>query len=89
MSSVATDAPSGQEPLDLLRFQLDERVLVKLRGAREIRGRLQGYDQHCNMVLSDAQEYVYSEDESAPRVRDTEMVFLRGDSVILMSPLVE
>lgn len=79
----------GQEPLDLLRFQLDELVLVKLRGAREIRGKLQGYDQHCNMVLSDAHEYLYSEDGNEPRVKDTEMVFVRGDSVILMSPLVD
>lgn len=87
--STNTETIRAQEPLDLLRYQLDEHVLVKLRGAREIRGKLQGYDQHCNMVLSDAKEYLYPEDGSLPRVRDTEMVFLRGDSVILMSPLTD
>lgn len=75
-----------QEPLDLIRFQLDEYVLVKLRGAREMKGKLQGYDSHCNMVLSEAEEYIYSESDD-PEVKKTEMVFLRGDSVILISPI--
>lgn len=89
MSSVAMESANSQEPLDLLKFQLDESVLVKLRGAREIRGKLQGYDQHCNMVLSDAREYLYSEEGNDPRIREIEMIFLRGDSVILMSPISE
>jgi hypothetical protein len=29
-----------QEPLDLIRLSLDERIYVKLRGERELRGRL-------------------------------------------------
>ncbi len=29
-----------KEPLDLIRLSLDERVYVKLRGERELRGRL-------------------------------------------------
>lgn len=29
-----------EEPLDLIRLSLDERVYVKLRGDRELRGRL-------------------------------------------------
>jgi hypothetical protein len=29
-----------KEPLDLVRLSLDERIYVKLRGEREIRGRL-------------------------------------------------
>ncbi|ODV67183.1 LSM-domain-containing protein [Hyphopichia burtonii NRRL Y-1933] len=88
MSSVQTELQQ-QEPLDLIRFQLDELVLVKLRGAREIKGKLQGYDSHCNMVLSDAQEYIFNEDSSAPIIKKTEMVFVRGDSVILINPIGE
>lgn len=75
--------------LDLIRFQLDERVLVKLRGAREMKGKLQGYDSHCNLVLSDAEESIYSEGEEEPITKKTEMVFVRGDSVILISPIDE
>lgn len=33
-------APSVSEPLDLVRLSLDETVFVKLRGDRELRGRL-------------------------------------------------
>jgi hypothetical protein len=36
------EGPSGQasEPLDLVRLSLDEVVFVKLRGDRELKGRL-------------------------------------------------
>lgn len=76
-----------EEPLDLIRYQLDEEVLVKLRGAREMKGKLQGYDSHCNIVLSDAKEYIYNDVNSEPVVKSSEMVFIRGDSVILISPV--
>ena len=35
-----SDAVAVREPLDLVRLALDERVYVKLRGERELRGRL-------------------------------------------------
>lgn len=88
MSTVRTELQ--QEPLDLVRFQLDEFVLVKLRGAREMKGKLQGYDSHCNMVLSDAIEYIYDVPEGEESItKKTDMVFVRGDSVILISPINE
>ncbi|CCE83812.1 Piso0_004401 [Millerozyma farinosa CBS 7064] len=89
MSNTDVDG-NPQEPFDLVRYQLDELVLVKLRGAREMKGRLQGYDSHCNMVLSDAVEYIYDlgeEVNSNPTVKKSEMVFVRGDSVILINPI--
>lgn len=89
MSNTDVDG-NPQEPFDLVRYQLDELVLVKLRGAREMKGRLQGYDSHCNMVLSEAVEYIYDLDEetnSTPTVKKSEMVFVRGDSVILINPI--
>ncbi|KJE91283.1 hypothetical protein CAOG_002442 [Capsaspora owczarzaki ATCC 30864] len=45
-------------PLDLIKLSLDERILVKMRGDRELRGRLHAYDQHLNMILSDVEETV-------------------------------
>lgn len=72
----------------MVRYQLDELVLVKLRGAREMKGKLQGYDSHCNMVISEAEEYIYEAGDNAqPVVKKSEMVFVRGDSVILISPV--
>jgi hypothetical protein len=37
---MAEEEATVKEPLDLIRLSLDERVYVKLRGERELRGRL-------------------------------------------------
>ncbi|KAK9324392.1 hypothetical protein V1517DRAFT_317368 [Lipomyces orientalis] len=78
------------EPLDLVRLSLNERVFVKLKGDREIRGRLHAYDSHCNLVLSDVEETVYvmdDEDEDLKTIKkQSEMLFVRGDAVVLISP---
>ncbi|CAI5755885.1 unnamed protein product [Candida verbasci] len=89
MSTVQTSHQQAEEPLDLIRYQLDEYIIVKLRGSREIKGKLQGFDSHCNMVLSDALEYIYNENDDEPMTKKSEMVFVRGDSVILISPIIE
>jgi len=34
------------EPLDLLRLSLDERIYVKMRGDRELRGKLHVSNEH-------------------------------------------
>ncbi|RMJ26200.1 hypothetical protein PHISP_02943 [Aspergillus sp. HF37] len=88
---VATSSVS--EPLDLVRLSLDEVVFVKLRGDRELKGRLHAYDSHCNVVLGDVEETVYivEEDDSGEDTIKTtkkqeEMLFVRGDSVVLISP---
>ena len=83
------------EPSDLVRLCLDELVYVKLRGERELVGRLHGYDQHLNMVVGDAEETVMSTevDEETfeqivrTRKRKLPLVFVRGDTLILISPL--
>ncbi|EKX46971.1 hypothetical protein GUITHDRAFT_70214 [Guillardia theta CCMP2712] len=82
------------EPLDLLRLSLDERIYVKMRGDRELRGKLHAYDQHLNMVLGEVEEVVtvveYDEDTFEEHVkmtkRNIDMLYVRGDGVILVSP---
>ncbi|CAK4079882.1 unnamed protein product [Aphanomyces euteiches] len=82
------------EPLDLIKLSLDERIYVKCRGERELRGKLQAYDQHLNMVLSDVEETVTSvelDQETYEEIvkqakRQVEMLFVRGDVVILVAP---
>mmetsp|Transcript_68900 Transcript_68900/g.183263 ORF Transcript_68900/g.183263 Transcript_68900/m.183263 type:complete len:96 (+) Transcript_68900:83-370(+) len=90
---MAEAGSAVEEPLDLIRLSLDERIFVKCRGDRELRGRLHAYDQHLNMVLSEVEEISYVKEEVAgkePSVkqnrRGIEMIFVRGDSVILVSP---
>jgi U6 snRNA-associated Sm-like protein LSm3 len=83
-----------KEPLDLVRLSLDERIYVKMRNDREIRGRLHAYDQHMNMILSDAEETITTveiDEETYEEVyrttkRNIPMLFVRGDGVILVSP---
>ncbi|KRZ92101.1 putative GPI-anchor transamidase [Trichinella sp. T8] len=86
-----------EEPMDLVRLSLDERIFVKLRSNRELRGRLHAYDQHLNMVLGDVEEIetiVEIDDETYEEVytkntRTFPMLFIRGDGVILVSPPTE
>lgn len=40
MAAVEAEDATVKEPLDLIRLSLDERIYVKLRGERELRGRL-------------------------------------------------
>ncbi|XP_039252907.1 U6 snRNA-associated Sm-like protein LSm3 [Styela clava] len=83
-----------EEPLDLIRLSLDERVYVKMRNERELRGRLHAYDQHLNMVLGEVEETVTAveiDEETYEEIykqtkRNIPMLFVRGDGVILVSP---
>lgn len=43
-----TAATPGNEPLDLVRLSLNEIVFVKLRGDRELQGRLHVSDDHVS-----------------------------------------
>jgi U6 snRNA-associated Sm-like protein LSm3 len=47
-----------EQPLDLVRLSLAEKVLIKLRGDRILTGTLHAYDQHMNLVLGDCQETI-------------------------------
>ncbi|KAI5856783.1 like-Sm domain-containing protein [Durotheca rogersii] len=94
MAGDEEGATSGSvsEPLDLVRLLIDEVVFVKLRGDRELKGRLHAYDSHMNLVLGDVVETIYvadedDEDEEIKTItKKSEMLFVRGDSVVLVSP---
>ncbi|KAJ1429840.1 U6 snRNA-associated Sm-like protein LSm3 [Ochromonadaceae sp. CCMP2298] len=81
-------------PLDLIRLSIDERIFVKCKGDRELRGKLHAFDQHLNMVLGDVEESVTTreiDEETEEEIvktskRSVEMLFVRGDIVILVSP---
>ncbi|GME83810.1 unnamed protein product [Ambrosiozyma monospora] len=87
MSQAVTSSVSSSEPLDLIKFCLDEQIYLKLRGGREMVGRLHAYDSHCNIIISDAIETIYYIDKEDGEMKNTkkksDMIFVRGDSVIL------
>jgi small nuclear ribonucleoprotein len=70
----------AQKPLDVLNKALNSPVIVRLKGGREFRGILQGYDIHMNLVLNDAEEL--KEDG----VRKLGTIIVRGDNVVYISP---
>ena len=55
-------------PLDTLRLNLDMPVTVKLRDCRELRGTLQAFDNHCNLVLSDCVETVFKINDETDKI---------------------
>uniref|UniRef100_F1LDH2 U6 snRNA-associated Sm-like protein LSm3 n=2 Tax=Ascaris suum TaxID=6253 RepID=F1LDH2_ASCSU len=83
-----------EEPLDLIRLSLDERIYVKMRNDREVRGRLHAFDQHLNMILSQVEETVTTveldeenfEEMHKQTKRHIPMLFVRGDAIILVAP---
>ena len=91
---VAGTTATVEEPLDLIRLSLDERIYVKMRNERELKGRLNAYDQHLNMILGEVEETVTTveiDEETYEEVyrttkRNIPMLFVRGDGVILVSP---
>lgn len=126
-----TSSAGIQEPFDLIRLSLSERVFVKLRGDRELTGILhvrpshdrsrscltlcyQAYDGHMNLIMSAVEETIMIVEpvEGVPQgqgsvnvshvclifqlafthkssikyvKRKMDMVFVRGDGVILVS----
>ena len=69
------------KPLDILKQAIGKNVIVVLKGKREYRGVLDGYDPHMNLVLKNAEELV-----SGESVGRTSTIIVRGDNVIYISP---
>jgi len=71
----------GDRPLDILNESLNAPVIVRLKGKREFRGELLGYDVHMNLVLNNAEELRDNE-----VIRKLGTVIVRGDNVVYVSP---
>lgn len=69
------------KPLHILHESLNKPVLVAMKGGKEYRGVLDGYDQHMNLVLKNAEEIIGGESKGIHNV-----VIVRGDNVIYISP---
>jgi U6 snRNA-associated Sm-like protein LSm3 len=69
MPTVTNKGTTIEEPFDLIRLALEERILVKIKGERELRGILHAYDQHLNMVLGNVEE-TYSQVTVNPDTRE-------------------
>lgn len=71
----------NSRPLDALNASRDKRVMVELKNGKCFVGNLKAFDIHINVVLENAEELVDGKSE-----RKLGTVFLRGDTIILISP---
>ncbi len=75
---------SADITLKVLSDSLNKKVLIRLKGNKMIRGQLDGFDQHMNLILVNSEE-IYEDGTSKP----LGVIIIRGDNVVLISPLKE
>jgi small nuclear ribonucleoprotein len=68
-------------PLDALNRARNKRVILELKNGAQITGQLKAFDIHINVVLENAEER-----ENGEVKRKLGTVFIRGDTIILISP---
>ena len=68
-------------PLDALNRARNKRVIVELKNGKQFVGNLKAFDIHINTVLDNAEEM-----ENGEMKRKLGTIFLRGDTIILISP---
>jgi len=69
------------KPLAVLQAAANKNVIVELKGKREYRGVLDGYDPHMNVVLKNVEEF-----QEGKSIRKLNTAIVRGDNVIYISP---
>ncbi|HKU83578.1 MAG TPA: LSm family protein [Candidatus Nitrosocosmicus sp.] len=65
----------------VLDESLGRDVLIKLKGGKVIRGNLQGFDQHMNLLLESSVEIL-----EEGKTDDIGNIVVRGDNVVIISP---
>lgn len=70
-----------EKPFDALNRALGSLVLVGVKGGKEFRGKLAGFDVHVNIVLDEAEELLNGEVK-----RRYGKLVIRGDNVVYISP---
>tara|TARA_Y100000310_G_scaffold308854_1_gene352381 strand:+ start:1036 stop:1287 length:252 start_codon:yes stop_codon:yes gene_type:complete len=70
-----------ERPLDLLNNSKGKEVLVHLKGDKQFVGTLLAFDIHINLVLDNTKEMQNNEIK-----RNIGLTFLRGDTIIFISP---
>jgi len=82
---MKADMVNGIErPLDLLNQSKGKEVMVQLKGEKQFVGTLMAFDMHINVVLDNAKEVQNGEVK-----KNIGLTFLRGDTIIFISPSLE
>ena len=94
-SKLDEAAPSISEPMDLVLLSLKDRVYVKCRFGRELRGKLvvsnksfskfiQAYDEHLNLMLNDVEEKITTIDIDPLTKQEQLKIQKKAHSLIFM-----
>lgn len=70
-----------ERPLDLLNQSKGKEILVQLKNEKQLVGTLLAFDIHINIVLDNTKEIQGGEIK-----RSIGLTFLRGDTIIFISP---
>ncbi|NPE26411.1 small nuclear ribonucleoprotein [Methanococcoides sp. SA1] len=68
-------------PLDLLNSAKGKEILVQLKSGKQFVGKLLAFDIHINVVLEAAKEV-----ENGEQTTSYGLTFLRGDTIVFISP---
>ena len=69
----------SSEILEILDVCVNKEVLIKLKNHTTIKGTLQTFDQHMNMLLTNVVDIT----EEKPK--NLEKILLRGDNILIIS----
>ena len=67
------------EVIQILDVCVNKEVLIKLKNHTAIRGTLQTFDQHMNMLLTSV------EDITEEKPKNLDKIILRGDNILIIS----
>jgi small nuclear ribonucleoprotein len=70
-----------ERPLDMLNQSKGKEILLQLKNDKQIVGTLLAFDIHINLVLDNAKEL-----ENGELKRSVGLTFVRGDTIIYISP---
>ena len=70
-----------ERPLDLLNQSKGKEILVQLKNERQLVGTLVAFDIHINIVMENAREL-----ENNEMKRNFGLTFVRGDTIVFISP---
>ena len=69
----------SSEIIQILDVCVNKEVLIKLKNHTTIRGKLQTFDQHMNMLLTSV------EDITEEKPKNLDKIILRGDNILIVS----
>jgi small nuclear ribonucleoprotein len=70
-----------ERPLDMLNHSKGKEILLQLKNDKQIVGTLVAFDIHINLVLDNAKEL-----ENGEMKKSVGLTFVRGDTIIYISP---